>query len=56
MGLSAGVFDVVLASNDDATHLIDHPRIHFISFTGSVPVGWQINQLAAGRRNAARSS
>jgi acyl-CoA reductase-like NAD-dependent aldehyde dehydrogenase len=34
-------------------HLIDHPRVRFISFTGSVPIGWKVNEAAAKAKKGA---
>ncbi len=47
VGLPTGVFQVVTSPNELTTHLINDQRIRYISFTGSVPVGWTINEQAA---------
>lgn len=42
-GLPAGMFSVLPVPNDRASALVDDPRLPIVSFTGSVPVGWAIN-------------
>jgi glyceraldehyde-3-phosphate dehydrogenase (NADP+) len=46
-GAPEGQVNVVVAPNELAMRLVDDPRIKHISFTGSVPIGWQIKQRAA---------
>lgn len=46
-GMPRGAVSVVVCDNADAMRLIDHPRVRFISFTGSVPIGWRVNEAAA---------
>jgi len=41
--LPAGMFSVLPVPNDRAGGLVDDPRLPIVSFTGSVPVGWAIN-------------
>ncbi|TDD58418.1 aldehyde dehydrogenase family protein, partial [Actinomadura rubrisoli] len=41
--LPAGMFSVLTVPNDRAGGLVDDPRLPIVSFTGSVPVGWAIN-------------
>ncbi|GAA2600005.1 aldehyde dehydrogenase family protein [Actinomadura fulvescens] len=41
--LPAGMFSVLPIPNDRAGALVDDPRLPIVSFTGSVPVGWSIN-------------
>lgn len=41
--LPAGMFSVLPVPNDRAGALVDDPRLPIVSFTGSVPVGWAIN-------------
>lgn len=53
-GLPAGVFNVVPARPDAAEHLVAHPGIDKIAFTGSTATGTRIAQLAA--RNLTRVS
>ena len=55
-GLPAGVLNVVVGRGSDVgTPLVEHPGVHAISFTGSVPVGEGIRERA-GRLASARSS
>ncbi|QXJ21000.1 aldehyde dehydrogenase family protein [Actinomadura graeca] len=42
-GLPAGMFSILTVPNDRAGGLVDDPRLPIVSFTGSVPVGWAIN-------------
>lgn len=49
-GLPAGVVNLVFGQPAQISeHLIPHPGIRMISFTGSVPVGRQLGALAAAR-------
>ncbi|MBW8483199.1 aldehyde dehydrogenase family protein [Actinomadura parmotrematis] len=41
--LPAGMVSVLPVPNDRASALVDDPRLPVVSFTGSVPVGWAIN-------------
>ncbi|MFC0038662.1 aldehyde dehydrogenase family protein [Actinomadura rayongensis] len=41
--LPVGMFSVLPVPNDRAGGLVDDPRLPIVSFTGSVPVGWSIN-------------
>ncbi|MFC4911308.1 aldehyde dehydrogenase family protein [Actinomadura gamaensis] len=41
--LPAGMVSVLPVPNDRASDLVDDPRLPVVSFTGSVPVGWSIN-------------
>ncbi|MEV4254189.1 aldehyde dehydrogenase family protein [Spirillospora sp. NPDC049652] len=41
--LPAGMVSVLTVPNDRASDLVDDPRLPVVSFTGSVPVGWSIN-------------
>ncbi|WP_018655506.1 aldehyde dehydrogenase family protein [Actinomadura flavalba] len=41
--LPPGMFSVLPVPNDRAGALVDDPRLPIVSFTGSVPVGWAIN-------------
>ena len=45
-GYPGGALSVVPCSNDDASPLIDDPRVRMISFTGSARVGWMIRSRA----------
>jgi glyceraldehyde-3-phosphate dehydrogenase (NADP+) len=46
-GAPPNVVNIVVCDNALAMQLIDHPHVRFISFTGSVPVGWKVNEAAA---------
>lgn len=52
-GETDGLISVVNTPNSLATHLIDHARVRFVSFTGSVPIGWQVYERAAKARKRA---
>jgi acyl-CoA reductase-like NAD-dependent aldehyde dehydrogenase len=45
--LPAGAFSVLPLGNEAAMELVRDPRLPVVSFTGSVPVGWQIADAAA---------
>lgn len=50
VGVPAGVFNVVQGFGQDVgAPLVADPRVDVVSFTGSVPVGKQINKVAAER-------
>ena len=50
-GLPAGVFNLVMGSGREVGQtLVDHPLVHALSFTGSVPTGERILQSTAARR------
>src|SRR5271155_1903846 len=49
-GWPDGGFNVLPLSNDDAGLLITDDRIKLISFTGSVPVGWDIKRRAGKKK------
>lgn len=46
-GAPPNVVNVVVCENALAMRLIDDPRVRFVSFTGSVPIGWKVNEAAA---------
>lgn len=48
-GVPAGVINMILGSGAIGQQLVDHPGIHGLSFTGSVPVGQLIAQSAPAR-------
>ncbi len=51
-GLPPGVLNLVTGYGEDAgAPLVKHPKIDMVSFTGSVDVGRQIYQTAAGKLN-----
>jgi acyl-CoA reductase-like NAD-dependent aldehyde dehydrogenase len=45
--LPAGTFSVLPIGNEAAMDLVGDPRLPVVSFTGSVPVGWQIADAAS---------
>src|ERR1700732_1016005 len=49
-GWPDGGLNVLPLSNEDATLLITDDRIKLISFTGSVPVGWDIKRRAGKKK------
>src|SRR5213075_2210646 len=49
-GLPDGAFNVLPLSNEDAGLLVTDDRIKLISFTGSVPVGWDIKRRAGKKK------
>src|ERR1700746_2171510 len=49
-GLPAGGLNVLPMSNEDAGLLVTDDRIKLISFTGSVPVGWDIKRRAGKKK------
>ena len=51
-GWPDGGLNVLPLSNDDASLLVTDDRIKLISFTGSVPVGWDIKRRAGKKKVA----
>jgi len=51
-GWPDGGLNVLPLSNDDASLLVTDERIKLISFTGSVPVGWDIKRRAGKKKVA----
>ena len=49
-GLPEGLFQVVLFSNDHTDMVLAHPSVAMLSFTGSVPAGWQLKQKAVRQK------
>lgn len=49
-GLPPGWLSVVTCSGRTAHHLVTHPGVAMVTFTGSATVGWHIHRDAAGRR------
>jgi acyl-CoA reductase-like NAD-dependent aldehyde dehydrogenase len=49
-GWPAGALNVLPLSNEDAAELVSDERIKLLSFTGSVPVGWQLKAQAGKKR------
>ena len=49
-GWPDGGLNVLPLSNDDASLLVTDDRIKLISFTGSVPVGWEIKRRAGKKK------
>ncbi|CAN5712222.1 aldehyde dehydrogenase family protein [soil metagenome] len=52
-GAPPSIVRIVVCDNALAMRLIDDPRVRFVSFTGSVPVGWQVNEAAAHAKKRA---
>lgn len=49
-GLPAGWLNVVTCDGATANHLVTHPGVALITFTGSAPVGWSIRAAAPRKR------
>jgi acyl-CoA reductase-like NAD-dependent aldehyde dehydrogenase len=49
-GLPPGWINVVTCSGSVANHLVEHPDVAMITFTGSPEVGWGIRERAARKR------
>ena len=49
-GLPPGWLNVVTAPGSVADHLVTHPDVAMITFTGSAAVGWQIRERAPKKR------
>jgi acyl-CoA reductase-like NAD-dependent aldehyde dehydrogenase len=49
-GLPAGWLNVITCSGSTANHLVEHPDVAMITFTGSPEVGWGIRARAARKR------
>lgn len=49
-GWPAQGLSVLSCSNEDAAPLVIDPRVKMLSFTGSVPVGWQLKKAASDKR------
>lgn len=49
-GLPAGWINVVTCSGSVANHLVEHPDVAMITFTGSPEVGWGIRERAPRKR------
>ena len=49
-GLPAGWLNVVPCAGSTANHLVEHPDVAMITFTGSPPVGWGIRARAATKK------
>jgi glyceraldehyde-3-phosphate dehydrogenase (NADP+) len=52
-GAPEGQVQVVALPNELALKPIADPRVKFVSFTGSVPVGWMVNEAAAKSKKRA---
>lgn len=48
--LPAGMFSVLPVPNDRAGELVDDPRLPIVSFTGSGPVGYDIQRRVPGKK------
>jgi glyceraldehyde-3-phosphate dehydrogenase (NADP+) len=51
-GYPAGAISILPCTNEDASPLLDDPRIRMVTFTGSARVGWMIRQRAATKHVA----
>ncbi len=49
-GWPAQALSVLACRNEDAAPLVIDPRVKMLSFTGSVPVGWQLKKAAFDKR------
>jgi acyl-CoA reductase-like NAD-dependent aldehyde dehydrogenase len=49
-GLPPGWLNVVPCAGSTANHLVEHPDVAMITFTGSPPVGWGIRARAASKK------
>ena len=49
-GYPAGALSILLCSNEDASPLLDDPRVRMVTFTGSARAGWAIRQRAFTKR------
>ena len=49
-GLPPGWLNVVPCAGSTANHLVEHPDVAMITFTGSPPVGWGIRARAATKK------
>jgi aldehyde dehydrogenase (NAD+) len=47
-GLPKGVVNIVTGDNDVAAHLVEHPDVDKVAFTGSTGVGKHLRRLTAG--------
>ena len=47
-GLPKGVVNIVTGDNDVASHLVEHPDVDKVAFTGSTGVGKHLRRLTAG--------
>jgi betaine-aldehyde dehydrogenase len=47
VGLPAGVFNMVAAGREEGAHLVEHPGVDIVHFTGSVPAGKAIGEACA---------
>lgn len=51
-GMQPGQVNIITCSNEDSDHLVFHPKVKMISFTGSPAVGWRIKERAGRKRVA----
>lgn len=49
-GLPAGVFNVVICQNEEASLLLRDERLKYFSFTGSDKVGWELKSKAGKKK------
>jgi len=50
VGLPAGVFNVVICQNEEASLLLADERLKYFSFTGSDKVGWELKSKAGKKK------
>lgn len=50
VGLPAGVFNVVVCQNEEASIMLKDERIKMLSFTGSAEVGWSLKSQAGKKK------
>jgi len=48
--LPEGLLNVVTCDGSTAHHLVTHPDVAMVTFTGSAPVGWQIQRDAGNKK------
>ncbi len=49
-GIPAGVFQVLMTSNETAEQMVRHPSVQILSFTGSDKVGWHLKKISPARK------
>lgn len=52
-GAISGQVNIINLPNDRASDPIADPRVKHVSFTGSTPIGWKVNELAARAKKRA---
>jgi len=51
-GMQPGQVNIITCSNEEVDHLVLHPGVKMVSFTGSASVGWRIKERAGRKRVA----